>query len=171
MKRSLIILNLLLAVILCYKGYSMQREIYRAGTEKYKLPDYTFAALKRPPLELRQRYRKIFDVQSSESTASLATGAGDPASQLLMTARTLQLRGILISERATYALLADKGEASKKQAGGWKKIKVGDKVEDFSVVAIMRGAVILANDSAGEIVLRLFKEPEVRIKPAEPGSR
>jgi hypothetical protein len=35
MKRSLIIFNLVLAVILCYKGYSMQREIYRTGAEKY----------------------------------------------------------------------------------------------------------------------------------------
>jgi hypothetical protein len=122
-------------------------------------------------LELRQSYRKIFDVQSSESAASPTTGAGDPLSQLLTTAKTFQVQGIVISDRATYALLSNKGDAGKKQAGGWKKIKVRDKVEDFSVVAIMPGAVILANDSAGEIVLRIFKEPEVRPKPPERGSR
>jgi hypothetical protein len=171
MKRSLIILNVLLAVILCYKGYSMLHEIYRTGAEKYHLPDFTFTALKRPPLELRQNYRNIFDVQSSGSTGSPTTGAGDPLSQLLRTAKTFQVQGILISDTATYAMLSRKGEGTGNQAAEWTKVRVGDKVEDFSVVAIKPGVVILANDSAGEIVLRIFKEPEARIKPAEPGSR
>ena len=158
-RKFFISLNVLLVVVFAYKLFALFGEIRYEGAEGQSSVDYSLADIKRPFLKISKEYRNIFGVKPTETAKkSFQPGSGNGAlNELVAGDEVIRVMGIFISEDVRYAVISIFDKKKRKHKTEGKKISIGDKIKDFSVVSILPGSISLADNASNKIDLRIFK--------------
>ena len=121
--------------------------------------DYSFVDIKIPSLKMSREYRNVFGVKLSEiaEETSRHSSSNGALNELIAGDEVVRVVGIFISEDVRYAVISILDKKKRKHKTEGKKVSIGDKIKDFSVVSILPGSISLSADSSEQIVLRIFK--------------
>ncbi|MBC2696421.1 MAG: hypothetical protein HF982_14325 [Desulfobacteraceae bacterium] len=156
-RKFFLFLNLLLIAVFAYRLLALYAEIKYRNTKGQNSVDYSLVDIKRPPLKIREEYRNIFGLKLSEiAKENSKPDSGNRAlNELVSGDEVVRVIGIFISKDIRYAVisLSHKKKKHKKEV---KKVIVGDKIKDFSVISILPGSISLADAASNKIDLRIF---------------
>ena len=159
-RKFFISLNVLLVVVFAYKLFALYGEIRYEGAEGQSSVDYSLADIKRPPLKISEEYRNIFGVKLTkiaEKNSQPDSGNG-ALNELIAGDEVIRVMGIFISEDVRYAVISILDKKKRRHETEGKKVSIGDKIKDFSVVSILPGSIGLADSASNKIDLRIFKQ-------------
>ena len=158
-RKFFISLNALLIVVFAYRLFALYMEIRYKGTGGQNSVDYSFVDIKIPSLKMSREYRNVFGVKLSEiaEETSRHSSSNGALNELIAGDEVVRVVGIFISEDVRYAVISILDKKKRKHKTEGKKVSIGDKIKDFSVVSILPGSISLSADSSEQIVLRIFK--------------
>ena len=164
-------LNVLLVVVFAYKLFALYGEIRYEGAEGQNSVDYNLADIKRPPLKISDEYRNIFDVRLTESAKknSQPVSGSSALNELVAGDEVVRVMGIFISEDTRYAVISILDKKKRRHKIEGKKVSIGDKIKDFSVISILPGSISLADTASNKIDLRIFVTIQPQIHTDERG--
>jgi hypothetical protein len=158
-KKLLVISNLLLAAFLSYRLFALDTEISYKDTKGQNSSDYGFVDIRRPTLKISGGFGHIFGLKSTVITkveSQLGSG-NDLLNELVAGDEVIRVMGIFISGDVRYAIISIFDNKMKKPQTEGRKVGLGDKIKDFSVVSIQPGSVGLGSDASEQIRLKMFK--------------
>lgn len=158
-KKFFLFLNLLLIAVFAYRLFVLYAETGYADTEGRNIVDYSLVDIKRPPVKMSQEYRNIFGVKLTEiAKKNSQHGSGNGAlNELISGDEVVRVMGIFISEDVRYAVISILDKKKRRHKTEGKKVNIGDKIKDFSVVSILPGSIGLVDGASNKIDLRIFK--------------
>lgn len=158
-RKFFISLNVFLIVVFAYKLFALHGEIRYEGVEGQSSVNYSLADIKRPPLKISEEYRNIFGLKPTEiAKKNSQPGSGNGAlNELIAGDEVVRVMGIFISKDIRYAVVSILDKKKKRHKTKGKKVSIGDKIKDFSVVSILPGSISLADSLSNKIDLRIFK--------------
>lgn len=159
-RKFFLFLNLLLIAVFAYQLFALYAEIRYRETEGQSSVDYSLADIKRPPLKINEEYRNIFGLKLTEITEKNSQpGSGNGAlNELIAGDEVVRVMGIFISKDIRYAVVSILDKKKKRHKTEGKKVSIGDKIKDFSVISILPGSISLADSASNKIDLRIFKQ-------------
>lgn len=158
-RKFFISLNVFLILVFAYKLFALYGEIKYESAEGQNSLDYSLVDIKRPALELNPEYRNIFGIKLTEiAKKNSQPGSGSGAlNELIAGDEVVRVMGIFISEDVRYAVISILDKKKRRHKTKGKKISIGDKIRDFSVISILPGSISLADSASNKIDLRIFK--------------
>lgn len=151
-------LNLILIVFFSYRLFALYAEIRYRDTEGQNSVDYSLVDIKRPPLKISEEYRNIFGVKLTELAKNSQPGSGNGVlNELVSGDEVIRVMGIFISGNIRYAVISILDKKKRRHKTEGKKVSIGDKIKEFSVVSILPGSISLADSASNKIDLRIFK--------------
>lgn len=151
-------LNLILIVFFSYRLFALYAEIRYRDTEAQNSVDYSLVDIKRPLLKISEEYRNIFGVKLTELVKNSQPGSGNGVlNELVSGDEVVRVMGIFISGDIRYAVISILDKKKRRHKTEGKKVSIGDKIKDFSVVSILPGSISLADSASNKIDLRIFK--------------
>lgn len=153
-----LILNILLLLLFGYKLFNLSGTIRYKGEKKFTKISYDFIEIKRPTYKIDKEYRNIFGLKPlvPDEKRSSQRDKGGPQDELHTGDLTLRVKGIFIADDLEYAIISLFNKKTRKSEE--KKVGLGDKINDLSIIDILPGYVSLMNDSEEELTLRIFKQ-------------
>ncbi|NIA11250.1 MAG: hypothetical protein GWP10_16390 [Nitrospiraceae bacterium] len=158
-KKFFIIINLLLAGVFIWKLIALYTEIEYNGIKVLAVTETAPIDIKRPVLRLSPEYRNIFGLTPPKTVKKSPVHQTDKGAltELPSGDEVIRVTGIFISENARYAVISIFNKEKRTYKIKRKKVGLGDKIKDFSVVSILPGSVCLADSASHKIDLRIFK--------------
>lgn len=158
-RKFFISLNVFLILVFAYKLFALYGEIRYEGAEGQSSVNYSLADIKRPPLKISEEYRNIFGVKLTEiAKNSQHSSVNGALNELVAGDEVVRVMGIFISEDVRYAVISILDKKKRRHKAKGKKVGIGDKIKNFSVVSILPGSISLADSASNKIDLRIFKK-------------
>ena len=153
-------LNLLLIAVFAYRLFALYAEIRYRDTEVQNSVDYSFVDIKRPLLKSSEEYLNIFGIKPTEiAKKNSQPGSGSGVlNELVSGDEVVRVMGIFISKDVRYAVISILDKKKRRHKTEGKKVSIGDKIKDFSVISILPGSISLADSASNKIDLRIFKQ-------------
>ena len=155
-KKFLLLLNLLLVLFFGYKVVVLLVEIGYKSVSGHPLEGFDFEEIKKPSYKRNKEYRNFFGVKEKPASKKNISKQKDLLNELITKDLILRVQGIFILEDDGYAVISVV-ERKKRGKQEVKKVKVGDKIYDFSVTSIRSGSISLKNNLSAMIDLKIFK--------------
>lgn len=162
MGKLFLIANIVLLLIFGYRFYGLYGVINFREERELKKIDYDADTVKRPVSKTHSQYRNIFGLKINDASQAMNGVKGNKGrglNELRDNNLIVRVKGIFITEDRGYAVISIRHSNSKR----WekKKVEIGDKISEFSVIDIQPGTLSLRNDEAKKITLRIFKKNEI----------